>query len=96
VREPDHFIASTRPEDTSEEWQHLLRLCARGLCIGHGALDSFLSGPDLAQRVDLVVAEARNNATLRLELRDTLTMPQAEWSTEQHARLRAAARSPAA
>jgi hypothetical protein len=81
---------SIRPEDTADEWQRLLYLCVHHVYAGHGALDSFLCGPDLDRRVQLVIAEARTNETLQLELRDTLTA-QTEWSAEQHTLLRVAA-----
>lgn len=95
VRDGDYSIVSTRPEDTLQEWQQILLLCANDIYVGFGALDSFLSGPDLDRRVELVIAEARNNATLRLELRDTLTMPQSECSAQQLDRLHSAARATA-
>jgi hypothetical protein len=85
--DPDDRHVSDRPEDTAKAWRHILRLCRRQSPIGHGPLDSFLSGPDSEARIELVERECATNEWLRLELRDTLTMNQPEWTTEQRARL---------
>lgn len=84
--------ASTSPSATHTEWARLLDCCKQQLPIGFGMLDSFLSGVDIDRRIDLVVAEAKTNVWLRLELRDTLTLNQSrDWSTAQRLRLTRAA-----
>lgn len=88
----DESILSPLPKHTEIGWRHILRLCGDERPIGHGALDSFLSGPDLDSRIKLVADEVGKNEWLRLELKDTLTLDQtADWSKEQMARLRDAA-----
>jgi len=87
--DPSEFIwMSTAPEDTEKEWAYLLKLCDLKRSIGFGALDSFLSGPDLEKRVALVETQAVKNEWLRLELADTLTLNQSnDWTPSQYHRL---------
>ena len=61
---------------TEQEWEFIKRLISAGREIGFGALDSFLCGPDIDRRVDLVLAEAPKNAALRLQLRDAMSLAQ--------------------
>ena len=80
------------PGATDRQWAEILRLCREEAAIGFGALDSFLSGPDLDRRIALVEREAPVNLWLRLELRDTLALDQSnDWTPAQHERLRRAA-----
>jgi hypothetical protein len=90
----DEGVLSPLAKDTNDGWQHMLRLCARRTHFGFGALDSFLSAPDLDHRIDLVEAEAATNVWLKQELRDTLGLDQSkDWSPEQTLRLQRAAQS---
>jgi hypothetical protein len=84
----DEFILSPLAKDTERGWRHIKELCDRQVSIGFGALDSFLSGPDLERRISLVEAEANSNEWLRRELQDTLTLNQSsDWNEDQHRRL---------
>lgn len=86
------YLTYSDPSKTDNEFQYILFLCAKGVPIGYGALDSFLSGPDIEQRVRLVESETKHNETLRCELADTLNLNQSkDWSRDQHQRLCAAA-----
>lgn len=80
---------SSAAEDTTEVWSHLLLLCKQEVHIGFGKLDSFLSGPDLERRLDLVEEECKSNEWLRLELKDTLGLDQSsDWSDKQMQRVK--------
>lgn len=77
---------------TEQEWEFIKRLISAGREIGFGALDSFLSGPDIDRRVDLVLAEAPKNTALRLQLRDAMSLAQnSDLNPRQIASLQAAA-----
>ena len=71
---------------TENEFQYILFLCKQEASIGFGALDSFLSGPDIERRVRLIESEAMYNAYLRSELRDTLHLHQAKDLSEEQIR----------
>lgn len=68
----ENHIASTDPQDTLKEWERLLYFCEKEYHVGFGFLDSFLSGPDIENRIDLVEEEIKKNSWLRLELFDTV------------------------
>jgi hypothetical protein len=88
----EEFTLSPLAKHTDIGWRHILRLCELKRPCGFGALDSFLSGPDLERRIQLVEQESRTNTTLRSELSDTLGLNQSsDWTPEQHERLRNAA-----
>ena len=92
VPDPDETLfCAADAESTANEWATILRLCAEEREIGFGALDSFLSGPDLERRVRLVVDEAPGNAWLRIQLKDTLQLDQTQWGTRILGVLRRAA-----
>jgi hypothetical protein len=85
----EHILVDPDPGATEAEWRVILDLCRKQRSIGFGALDSFLSGPDLERRVALVEAEAVCNEWLRAESRDTLAPDQSEeWTGDQHAWLK--------
>lgn len=72
------------PEATETNWLYILELCRREYAIGYGVLDSFLSGPDLVRRMELVRDEVPRNPWLKAELRDTLHLNQTnDWTPEQ-------------
>lgn len=84
----EYHIASTKPEDTEEVWSKILMLCEKEYHIGFGLLDSFLSGPDLEKRIELVENEIKRNNWLRSELLDTIScndveMPSMNPSNEE-------------
>ena len=84
----DFSFADPSASATDREWKRVLDACARELPIGFGLLDSFLSGPDLERRIELIVNSASASDTLRLELADTMTVDQSRNLTEvQIARL---------
>jgi hypothetical protein len=90
----EECIVSPLAKHTDIGWRHILKLCAANLPCGFGALDSFLSGPDLERRIQLVEQESKSNKYLRFELSDTLSLNQsADWSPEQVERLRKASQS---
>jgi hypothetical protein len=85
----EHILIDPDPRATESEWRVILALCRKQRPIGFGALDSFLSGPDLERRLALVETEAVSNEWLRVELRDTLALDQSkEWTANQHARMK--------
>ncbi len=89
--EDDDIFLSPKKEDTQAGWEFILNLCRKKVDFGFGALDSFLSGPDAARRVELVLQEANTNEWLRFQLKDTLSLLQTkDLSEEQINRLRAA------
>jgi len=91
----EHVVMDPDPGQTESGWSVLLRLCELQRSIGFGALDSFLSGPDLERRVALVETHARSNEWLRVELRDTLGLDHSsEWTPEHHDRLKRVALEP--
>jgi hypothetical protein len=67
---------------TDAEWARVLNACAQGIPIGLGLLDSFLSGPDLARRIEFAVSTAKVDAAFRLELADTLQLDQSRNMTQ--------------
>ena len=75
----EESILSPLTKHTEIGWRHILKLCEREKHFGTGALDSFLSGPDLERRVALVESGAKTNDWLKLELRDALGLNQDEW-----------------
>jgi hypothetical protein len=81
-------IIDNGKDHTETEFSYILFLCEKGIPIGFGALDSFLSGPDLERRVKLVEEAAWQNENLRNELADTLSLDQSnDWTEEYHALL---------
>ncbi len=90
--EEDEFILSPLARDTERGWRHILKLCEREIACGFGALDSFLTGPDLERRMSLVEKEALVNLGLKSELCDTIQLNQSkDWSPEQILRMQKAA-----
>lgn len=80
--EAENYL-SNHAKDTKSEWAYVLALCHRRYPIGLGVLDSFLSGPDIKGRIDLVEREAKQNEWLKLELKDTLGLDQSkDWTSE--------------
>lgn len=87
----DEAILSPLAKHTAIGWRHILKLCEREVHFGFGALDSFLSGPDLESRTKLLENEVKSNNWLKLELRDMLGLNQEDWPADISKRLRQAA-----
>jgi hypothetical protein len=81
-------VLSSARSDTTEVWLNILEMCRRHYPIGYRILDSFLSGPDIERRLELLQIEVPLNEWLRDELKDTLNLDQsADLRPEQLARL---------
>jgi hypothetical protein len=79
----ENHIASPVARDTEKEWGKVLFFCKQKQPIGVGLLDSFLSGPDIERRIDLVKEEVKTNVWLRLELCDTVHISSATNPTDE-------------
>lgn len=87
----EESLLSPLPKHTEIGMRHILNLCKHERHFGTGALDSFLSGPDLERRIVLIEKEALTNQWLRSELKNIFLFDQTEWSDEQKIRIERAA-----
>ncbi len=83
------YPLGTDPKDTDGGWKIILELCSQRKHFGFDILDSFLSGPDLDNRINLLVEEVEVNGWLKDELKDALSLDQnKDLTSEQIARLK--------